>query len=363
MMRRVLVTGGTGFIGRRLVSHLCGLHLSVICLAGPAGADDAAVLADQQRRGAQIIRADLDTAPITTERPPEQVDTIFHLAANTDTDATDAAVRVNDLGTVRLLDWLGESARGSRLMFTSTVAVSDPVGVRARPADETEVCHPRTAYGRTKLDAERLIRDRAPDAGYTYTILRLPTVYGPGQKPGGLFDQLADATARAAWLGRVDWPGRTSVVYVDDVVRLLVDLSTMPEAADQTFCVATGEVSTVGDVARAIGTATSHPVSPIRLPAGAWRLARWAAKSPLVARLTPARAQLALWRFGLIVGDGFFQSGAKLEAAYRRPLRPLATGLREMATEIDRHRPTTTSAIATDPLLPDVRVRPIKVKS
>ncbi len=358
MMRRVLVTGGTGFIGRRLVSHLCGLHLSVLCLAGPAGTDDAAVLAEQQRRGAQIIRVDLDAAPITTETPPAHVDTIFHLAANTDTDATDAAVRVNDLGTARLLDWLGESARGSRLMFTSTVAVSDPLGVRARPADEAEVCHPRTAYGRTKIDAERLIRDRAAAAGYTSTILRLPTVYGAGQKPGGLFDRLVGATARGAWLARVDWPGRTSVVYVDDVVRLLVDLSTMEAAADQTFCVAPDEVSTVADVARAIGTATGHPVSPIHFPAAAWRAARWAAKSPLVARLTPARAQLALWRFGLIVGDGFFQSGAKLEAVYGRPLRPLAAGLREMVDELSRRRPAATDAGVDDPFV-DVRVRPI----
>jgi nucleoside-diphosphate-sugar epimerase len=357
MIRRVLVTGGTGFIGRRLVSHLCGLHLSVLCLAGPAGADDAAVLAEQQRRGAQIIRADLDATPITSEAPPADIDAVFHLAANTDTDAADEAVRVNDLGTARLLDWLGDRVRGARFMFTSTVAVSDPVGVRARPADEDEICRPHTAYGRTKLDAERLIRDRAREAGYTYTILRLPTVFGVGQKAGGLFDQLADATARGSWLGRLAWPGRTSVVYVDDVVRLLVDLSDRPAAADQTFCVATGEVLTVGDVARAIGAANGHPVSPIHLPAVAWRLGRWAAANRLVARLTPARAELARWRFGLIVGDGFFQSDAKLRAVYGQPLRPLAEGLNEMTKELARHRPAPTD-VGPDPWV-NARVRPI----
>jgi nucleoside-diphosphate-sugar epimerase len=356
-MRRVLVTGGTGFIGRRLVSHLCGLHLSVLCLAGPAGADDAAVLAEQQRRGVQIIRADLDATPITDEAPPADIDTVFHLAANTDTDAPDAAVRVNDLGTERLLDWLGARARGSRFMFTSTVAVSDPLGVRARPADEDEICRPRTAYGRTKLQAERLIRDRAREAGYTYTILRLPTVYGVGQKAGGLFDRLADATARGSWLGRIEWPGRTSVVYVDDVVRLLVDLPEMPAAADQTFCVATGEVSTVGDVARAIGAATGHPVSPIHLPRAVWQLGRWAAASRIVARLTPDRAELARWRFGLIVGDGFFQGDAKLRAVYGRPLRSLADGLREMTDELARRRPAPTD-LGPDPWV-NARVRPI----
>jgi nucleoside-diphosphate-sugar epimerase len=203
-----------------------------------------------------------------------------------------------------------------------------------------------------------MIRERAREAGYTYTILRLPTVYGVGQKPGGLFDRLADATMRGAWLGRLEWPGRTSVVYVDDVVRLFVDLSDMPAAADRTFCVATDEVSTVGDVARAIGAASGHPVSPIRLPAGVWRMGRWAAASRLVARLTPARAELARWRFGLIVGDGFFQSGARLGAVYGHSLRPLAEGLSEMANELARHHPASTDAVVEDPVV-DMHVRPI----
>lgn len=356
MIGRVLVTGSTGFIGRRLVSHLCGLHLSVLCLAGPAGTDDAVVLADQHRRGAEILRADLAATPITTAAPPPHVDAVFHLAANTATDAPEAAAHVNDLGTARLLDWLGNSVRDSRVMFTSSVAVSDPPGVRARPADEDEICRPHTAYGRTKLAAERLIRERAAEAGYTYTILRLPTVYGPGQKRGGLFDTLIDAAARHSWRARIDWPGRTSVVYVDDVVRLLVDLAALPPAANQTFCVATREVSTVGDIARAIGDATGHPVSPIRLPAAAWGLARWAARSPLVAKLTPQRAELARWRLGLVVGDGFFQSGARLDAVYGRPLRPLAAGLRETTRELRGGRD---AAPAAAPLPPDVRVRPI----
>ena len=137
--------------------------------------------------------------------------------------------------------------------------------VRLTPADRLRA---DKAAGRDIL-AERATRD-----GYSWTVVRLPTVYGPGQKPDGLFDQLIKRAEGGSLLGRLDWPGRTSIVHVDDVAAAMIELAGRPEAAGEVFCIASDESLTVGELARGIGEAIGRPVRPIGIPVPLVALAR-----------------------------------------------------------------------------------------
>jgi nucleoside-diphosphate-sugar epimerase len=316
---RFLVTGATGFIGRRLVNLLVERHgaESVACLVTPGSATNGVIA-----EGVCCVTGDLTCASVAATRPP-CAEVVFHLAANIDTNATDAECRVNDEGTANLIAWLGDSLRGRRIMFASSVAVYDRAPTMDAPLDEQSVLSPRTAYGRTKQRAEGILADAANGVPFTFTTLRLPTVYGPGQKPGGLFDRLAQCAESRAWIGRLNWPGRTSIVQVDDVAALLIDLAEMPEAANETFCVASEENLTVGDIARRLGSLTGHPVAPIDLPPVVWRTLRWIAWSPVVTAVIPRRARLSHWRLGVLTANAFWQSAAKLREIYPRRLTTL----------------------------------------
>src|ERR1051325_9003777 len=125
-----------------------------------------------------------------TAGSPPAVDLVFHLGANIDTDTPEEEHRVNDIGTRNLLEWLGPSLRGARVVYTSSVAVHDRNGPAHGPITEDSPFVPRTPYGVTKLRGEAIIRELAPRLGFTWTIPRLPTVYGPGGKSGGMFDLL-----------------------------------------------------------------------------------------------------------------------------------------------------------------------------
>jgi nucleoside-diphosphate-sugar epimerase len=326
----ILVTGATGFIGRRLMQQLLHYHspTEIACLVKPpTKPEEQEALARYRSEGVRVIEGDLSRAGVSRESAPA-VDVVFHLAANIDTAATGHSLDVNDLGTGYLLDWLGERCRGARIVYTSSIAVHDRRGVSGgRPIDESSPFQSRTEYGTTKLRGEQVLRSQAATRGYTFTILRLATVYGPGAKSGGLIDLFAQYTAAGSLPGRLNWPGRTSVIHVDDVARLMEGLAHRPEAAQETYCAANTDAPTVGQLAREIGRLTGHPVRPIDLPRWVWSVARRVACSPTLYRLTPARLRLQVWRLSLIVDDGFWFDTGRLQRVWTDAPIDLAEGL------------------------------------
>lgn len=328
----LLVTGGTGFIGRHLVDRLLTdrPHDTLHCLVrSPIPAHEVEAVASLRRRGVRVIEGDLEQL-FVSETPAPCAVLVFHLAANPDTALPDQALQVNDAGTRNLIRWLGDHVRGARLVYTSSVAVLDRDGHPDGPLTETSPCHPRTAYGRTKLGGEQAIIEAAAASGYSFTILRLGTVFGPGAKSGGLFDRLFSLTERHRLLGRLNWPGRTSVVHVDDAARLLSRVATEPAAANQIYCVANPDAPTVGELAVRIGTVSGHPVSPVRLPEWIWRVARAVVWRPWLYRITPARVFLLVWWCSLLVDNGFWMDTAKLQEVWSEPFISLEEGLRDM---------------------------------
>ena len=334
----VLVTGATGFIGRRLMRRLLDTHgaAAIVCLVrAPATALEAESLELYRARGVRVQEGDLLNVPVSAE-PPPRVDTVFHLAANIDTDAREEELLVNHAGTRHLLEWLAPVSRGARILYASSVAVHDRIAAPNGPIDERSPLVPRTAYGRTKLRGETILQERSVADGYRWTIVRLPTVYGPGQKAGGLVDKMLQLAAAGALLGRIDWPGRTSIIHVDDAVEVMIDLAGRPEAAGEVFCLASDESLTVGEIARVVGRVAGHVVQPIRVPPLLLRAGRALVWSRVVGATLPRFARLPFWRLSLIVSDGFWFDTAKFRRVYSRPIRNLEEGLADVVPPATR---------------------------
>jgi UDP-glucose 4-epimerase len=326
---RFLVTGGTGFIGRRLVLRLIEDFgpASIVCITkAPATLLEAKAVDVYRATDMRLIDGNLLNQPVSAE-PAPRVDVVFHLAANIDTDAPEDELRVNHEGTRHLLDWLRPVSRGVRIVYASSVAVHDRDRHPNGPISENSPFVPRTAYGRTKLEGERIISTRAPADGYTWTTLRLPTVYGPGQKPDGLFDKLITMASTGAWLGRIDWPGRTSIIHVDDAAAAMIEMGLSAEAADEVYCVASDESPTVGELARRIGDFVGRPVDPIEIPRPLLAMLRTIVWNHAIQPAIPSGARLPFWRLSLIVSDGFWFDTTKFRNAYRKPLKRLEEGL------------------------------------
>jgi nucleoside-diphosphate-sugar epimerase len=325
---RFLVTGATGFIGRRVVRRLLADFgpRAVVCLVkSPATPLEAAALESYRAEGVRMIEGDLMRASVAADAAPA-VDVVLHLAANIDTDASEDDLRVNHVGTTHLLEWLRPASRGVRILYASSVAVHDRDREPTGPIDEGSPLVARTAYGRTKLQGETMLRERAAADGYSWTILRLPTVYGPGQKPGGLFDQLIQLAASGALLGRINWPGRTSIIHVDDVAEVMIELSRRADAAGEIYCIAS-ESPTVAELSGRIAGVIKRARAPIAIPAPALGLLRSIVWNRTVDRFVPRPARLVFWRLSLIVSDGFWFDTTKFRRAYDKPLKKVEEGL------------------------------------
>jgi nucleoside-diphosphate-sugar epimerase len=337
---RVLVTGATGFVGQRMIRFLLKSASldpqAIACLVQhPVDAAHVKAVANLTGWGVRIIDGDLDRPEVSHEHAPE-FDLLIHIAARTSTSLTEAALKTNDVGIHHLIDWTQAQIRGRRFIYTSTIGAMDRSGPCNGPLNEDSPCTPRTPYSVTKLRGEAVVRERAARDGFAWTILRLPTVYGPGQMRGGLFDRLMEMAASQSILGRLDWPGRTSVIHVDDVARIIWTLGRDPRAANRLLCVASDESLPVGAIAQEVGRATGKPLEPIRLSPATWAAVKKIAwNRPLLAVMSrmPNPIWLPFWRLGLIADDGFWYDTGRLREIYRDPIMTVPEGLQQMLEE------------------------------
>jgi len=325
-----LITGASGFIGANLAEALVARHGpgSVIALVAPDGRPiEQERLLRLRGLGVRILTCDLLRLPEPALEVP-RFDILYHLAAYTETETSSPQMRVNSEGTRHLLDWLGGSLRGKRLVFTGTMASYDrdrPWG----PIDERTPCTPRTPYGTTKLLAEESIRSRAPELEYTFTILRLCTVLGPEYRAGGMFGIFPQMLAAGSLATSLNWPGKTSIISVLDVVNILLAVPALPQAANELYVVSNGEDPSFDQLLALIASVLGLPRRRIALPRPLWRLLfhiLWPiAGSPLA----PYRFRVFCWRVCNMIGDGMYASSRKLDALIGSSYRSIEDSLRQ----------------------------------
>lgn len=163
-MQTVLLTGATGLVGSRLLPRLV-----------EAGFDSRALVRREVDlpAGVTAVSGELSD-PASLRAAVEGVDAVVHLAALFRTGDEDAIWRANRDGTRHLVDAVKAYAPSARFAMASTGNVyGADVGHPAREDDPATATAP---YPASKLAAEALLRD----SGLTWSILRLPFVYGDG---------------------------------------------------------------------------------------------------------------------------------------------------------------------------------------
>ena len=254
----VLVTGGSGLVGRHVVAGLtkAGAQVTVAARTAGPGAAPGDVIGD------------LRDPAIRDAAVTEGLTAIVHLAAYTSVLGSlrdPALVReVNVDVTAGLLELARQRGVG-RFVLASTNVVTGDVG--SSVIHEGLPLRPMTPYGATKAAAEMLLAGYAGGFGMTGCALRLTNVYGPGMAG---HDSLVARLMRAVRDGTAiqvygDGRQRRDLVHVDDVVAGL--LVAWAAGHNGPLIIGAGRSVTVLDLIEATGRATGTPVRTEYVPA------------------------------------------------------------------------------------------------
>jgi nucleoside-diphosphate-sugar epimerase len=297
-MRRVLVTGAAGFIGRRVVADLNAQGLDVVATARSAAPGLTAI---------GTVTPETDWRPLLAG-----CDGVIHLLARVHRGGagTDADYLSDNCAITERLARDAAVSRVRRLVFVSSIKVNGETSAPGAPFHHDDDPAPADAYGRSKLAAERALRALAGETGLEIVVVRPPLVYGPGV--GANFALLMRLVAMGLPLPFAQVANRRSLVGLGNLSDFLLACLMHPKAAGETFLVADGEPISLPRLLVAIGEALGRPARLFGIdPHLLGVLLRLAGGAGLADRLTgdlvveTTRAQQVLgWRppYGLEAG-------------------------------------------------------------
>jgi UDP-glucose 4-epimerase len=277
--RRVLVTGGSGFIGRHVVAELSRVGARVRVIDLQPYPDDSV----------DVVLGDIADPDAVARALAGGMDSIVHLAAITSVlksiEEPELTFRTNVIGTNTVLE-AGRAAGVTSLAFASTNAVTGPMTTPR--ISEAQVLNPLTPYGATKAADEMLMSAFTAVYGMRCAAIRLTNVYGPGMQAK---DSIIARLMRCIRLGTEfevygDGSQIRDYVHAQDVMAAM-KLALTHEQWAGPMVIGSGQSLSVLDVIGAVEQVSGHEIAFHHGPAKAGEM-------PAVV-VDPAKAHAAGW--------------------------------------------------------------------
>lgn len=327
MVPSVLVTGASGYIGRRLVNALLQAGVQVRAVAR----DGVRIKALWPAEQVQAVCADLGRQTGNSGLCNGVV-TVFHLAGGEE-DIPASLTQARTSGTVTgmrtlLADAVAHDVRN--FIFMSSVKAMGEGG--AVCMDENSSPQPVSLYGCAKLNAEMLLVEAGKRTGLQICSLRLPMVYGGDDQKGNLPRMIA-AVDRGRFPPLPKLDNKRSMVHVDDAVRAALLVSEHPKANGKTFIVTDGHNYSTHEIYQAVRSALGKPPVRWSLPLNCWRIA--AGLGDRLGRRFPLNSMV----LAKLTGSAWYSSEKIRNELGFRPQHTLFDALPQMVAYYRRTRP------------------------
>jgi len=252
--RRILVTGGAGFVGSAVTRRLVDAGARVTVL------DDLFTgKADAIPTGATFIEGSVTDAQLVNELVGDH-SLVLHLAArniiaSTANPLDDYATNIG--GTLNIL-LAARASKVDRVVYSSSASVyGNP---RSIPINEDDPLWTLSPYAVSKLGGENYCTAFSESYGLRVATVRYSNVYGPGQRPDNPYAGVVSKFLVEAHAGRPitihgDGEQTRDYTYIDDAVEATLAAAVHPRAEGEVFNVGTGIETSVNRLAASIGEA------------------------------------------------------------------------------------------------------------
>ncbi len=262
---KAVITGGSGFVGKRLAESLISKGWEVV------------IFSRSNKNSGKIKTVKVNYFDIEDlAKNLEGADIVFHLAAVLFANNKQEFEKGNATLTANLIEAVKKAKTVKHFVYQSSLAAAGPSKNTENLIDETYPCAPVSDYGKTKLMGEVEVKKLPPQI--TYTILRAPTVYGGAE---------AGVSKISAWIkrGLMVNPSKKdmyfSFVYVGDLVDALILAATHSGAKNETFFISENAIYTWEDFIKKLALAMG-------------------VKKPLILNLPPMLLKFAGFCYGTI---------------------------------------------------------------
>lgn len=254
-MKKILITGATGFVGQALSTYL--IDKGYVVTAGVRSKND-----DLPDTVTQVLVGDLQ--PNTNWSDALfGVDLVIHLAARVHVmkdDCNDPMAFYRLINTDSTLNLAKQAtdAGVTRFIFLSSIKVNGEYTTKGIPFTADDMITTQDPYGLSKYEAEQGLKRLSILGGMEFVIIRSPLVYGPGVK--GNFLQMIKMVSKGIPLPFGAINNRRSLVALDNLTNLIFVCLEHGCAHNQIFLVSDGQDISTTDLLYRMGKALGRPV-------------------------------------------------------------------------------------------------------
>jgi hypothetical protein len=144
-----------------------------------------------------------------------------------------------------------------------------------------------------------------------------------------MFDVFPQLLHKNALATRLNWPGRTSLLCLSDLIEILITVPQFPQTRNELYLVSNGEAPRFDQLLDQIAHTLNLEREQVALPRWLWESIGIVALLGSSSAFIPHSLRTFCWRVSLMIYDGIYADSSKLNAVLKPSYRSLASGLRE----------------------------------